>query len=222
RDLGLKVELRSRRFASYTPAGDGGILIDNGDAARTAESLGADAEAWRRFYGMAARVAARVAPTLLDPLRDRAGLRAAVDDETAWRGLFERPVGDVVDERITRDAARGVVLTDALIRTSADPGDPSLHADRFCVHHVARYGRADRGAGRSRPRRRRGTAHGHGGAGGRPVRRGDVPGRGGGRARRLRPVGPGEHAGRRSGHAGRRERAGRRGGGVAAEGEHGA
>ncbi|MFS2292943.1 MAG: NAD(P)/FAD-dependent oxidoreductase [Actinomadura sp.] len=143
RDLGLKVELRSRRFASYTPAGDGGILIDNGDAARTAESLGADAEAWRRFYGMAARVAARVAPTLLEPLRDRAGLRAAVDDETAWRDLFERPVGDVVDERFTRDAVRGVVLTDALIGTFADPGDPSLLANRCFLYHVVGNGTGD-------------------------------------------------------------------------------
>ena len=143
RDLGLKVELRSRRFASYTPAGDGGILIDNGDAARTAESLGADAEAWRRFYGMAARVAARVAPTLLEPLRDRAGLRAAVDDETAWRDLFERPIGDVVDERFTRDAVRGVVLTDALIGTFADPGDPSLLANRCFLYHVVGNGTGD-------------------------------------------------------------------------------
>ncbi|MBB6395762.1 phytoene dehydrogenase-like protein [Actinomadura coerulea] len=143
RDLGLGVELRGRRFASYTPVGDGGLLIDNGDPARTAASLRADAGAWRRFYAMAGHVAGRVAPTLLEPLRDRAELRDAVDDAEAWRDLFERPIGDVVDERFTDDTVRGVVLTDALIGTFADTGDPSLLANRCFLYHVIGNGTGD-------------------------------------------------------------------------------
>ncbi|TDE17824.1 NAD(P)/FAD-dependent oxidoreductase [Actinomadura sp. 6K520] len=143
RDLGLKIELRGRRYASYTPAGDGGLLIDNGDEARTAASLGGDAAAWRRFYGMAGRVAARVAPTLLEPLRDRAGLRSAVADEVAWRDLFERPIGEVADERFASDTVRGVVLTDALIGTFADPAGPSLLANRCFLYHVIGNGTGD-------------------------------------------------------------------------------
>ncbi|TDB87060.1 NAD(P)/FAD-dependent oxidoreductase [Actinomadura sp. 7K534] len=143
RDLGLKIELRGRRYASYTPVGAGGLLIDNGDEARTAASLGADAEAWRRFYGTAGRVAARVAPTLLEPLRDRAGLRTVVDDAEAWRDLFERPIGEVADERFAGDTVRGVVLTDALIGTFADPADPSLLANRCFLYHVIGNGTGD-------------------------------------------------------------------------------
>jgi phytoene dehydrogenase-like protein len=143
RDLGLDVELRGRRFASYTPLGDGGLLIDNEDPARTAASLKGDADAWQRFYAMAGRVAERVAPTLLEPLRDRAGLRRVVDDEEAWRDLFERPIGDVVDERFAGDAVRGVVLTDSLIGTFADTSDPALLANRCFLYHVVGNGTGD-------------------------------------------------------------------------------
>ena len=64
--------LRRRRFASYTPSGATGLLVDNDDEARTAESFAAvtggraEFDAWRRFYGMVGEVARRLAPTLLE------------------------------------------------------------------------------------------------------------------------------------------------------------
>ncbi|GAA4584562.1 NAD(P)/FAD-dependent oxidoreductase [Planotetraspora phitsanulokensis] len=148
KDLGLGVELRHRRFASYTPVGDTGLLVDNGDAGRTAGSFAAvtggtaDLDAWRRFYRMTAHVAARVAPTLLEPLRDRAALRDLVGDDEAWRDLFERPIGAVVDERFADDTVRGVVLTDALIGTFADPATDLL-ANRCFLYHVIGDGTGD-------------------------------------------------------------------------------
>lgn len=65
-DLGLNVTLRRRRYASYTPVGESGLLVDNGDAARTAASFArvtggtGELDAWRRFYGMTADMAGRV------------------------------------------------------------------------------------------------------------------------------------------------------------------
>ncbi|GAA2863841.1 NAD(P)/FAD-dependent oxidoreductase [Streptosporangium fragile] len=147
-DLGLRVELRRRRYASYTPVGDTGLLVDNEDAGRTAASFarvtGGSGElaAWRRFYGMTAAVARRVAPTLLEPLVDRAAMRSLVGAE-AWRDLFERPIGEVVDERFADDTVRGVVLTDALIGTFADPRDPGLLANRCFLYHVIGDGTGD-------------------------------------------------------------------------------
>ncbi|MBB2911529.1 phytoene dehydrogenase-like protein [Streptosporangium becharense] len=147
-DLGLKVALRRRRYASYTPVGETGLLVDNGDAGRTAASFArvtggsGDLEAWRRFYGMTAAVAERVAPTLLEPLMDRGAMRNLVGDE-AWRDLFERPIGEVVDERFADDTVRGVVLTDALIGTFADPRDPGLLANRCFLYHVVGDGTGD-------------------------------------------------------------------------------
>ncbi|MEV4187074.1 NAD(P)/FAD-dependent oxidoreductase [Streptosporangium canum] len=147
-DLGIKVELRRRRYASYTPAGDTGLLVDNGDAGRTAASFArvtggtAELEAWRRFYAMTADVAERVAPTLLEPLMDRAAMRDLVGGQ-AWRELFERPIGEVVDERFADDTVRGVVLTDALIGTFADPCDQGLLANRCLLYHVIGDGTGD-------------------------------------------------------------------------------
>ncbi|MFB9717896.1 phytoene desaturase family protein [Planobispora longispora] len=148
KDLGLGVELRRRRYASYTPVGGTGLLVDNDDAARTAASFArvtggtADLDAWRRFYAMTARVAAAVAPTLLEPLADRTAMRGLVGRE-AWRELFERPIGEVVDERFADDTVRGVVLTDALIGTFADPCGDDLLANRCFLYHVIGDGTGD-------------------------------------------------------------------------------
>ncbi len=148
KDLGLGIELRHRRFASYTPLGGTGLLIDNGDEGRTAASFAAvtggdkDLQAWRRFYAMTAHVARRVAPTMLEPLRDRTALRRTVGEDEAWRDLFERPIGEVVDERFADDTVRGVVLTDALIGTFADPATDLL-ANRCFLYHVIGDGTGD-------------------------------------------------------------------------------
>ncbi|GAA3023232.1 NAD(P)/FAD-dependent oxidoreductase [Streptosporangium longisporum] len=147
-ELGLRITLRRRRYASYTPVGETGLLVDGGDAARTADSFArvtggtAELDAWRRFYAMTAGVAERVAPTLLEPLMDRAAMRDLVGRE-AWRELFERPVGEVVDERFADDTVRGVVLTDSLIGTFADPDDAGLLANRCLLYHVIGDGTGD-------------------------------------------------------------------------------
>jgi len=148
-DLNLRIELRPRRFASYTPVGATGLLVDDEDSARTAASFAAitgdekDYRAWRRFYGLAGQIARSVAPTLLEPLRDARELRGIVGEEEAWRDFFERPIGAVVDERFADDDVRGVVLTDALIGTFADPADLSLLANRCFLYHVIGNGTGD-------------------------------------------------------------------------------
>ncbi|WP_345560573.1 NAD(P)/FAD-dependent oxidoreductase [Nonomuraea rosea] len=140
KDLGLKLALRRRRYASYTPKGGTGLLVDNADEARTAASFrevtGGDADhrAWQDFYGMTARVAQALAPTLLEPLRSPAEVERLVGPE-AWRDLFARPIGECVDERFGDDTIRGVVLTDALIGTFADPA-ADLAANRCFLYHV--------------------------------------------------------------------------------------
>ncbi|MGN9842379.1 phytoene desaturase family protein [Nonomuraea sp. H19] len=140
RDLGLDLELRRRRYASYTPKGNTGLLVDNEDEARTAASFRAvtggeaDHKAWRDFYGMTARVARALAPTLLEPLRAPTEIERLVGAE-AWRDLFQRPIGQTVAERFGDDTVRGVVLTDALIGTFADT-DTDLPANRCFLYHV--------------------------------------------------------------------------------------
>jgi phytoene dehydrogenase-like protein len=128
RDLGLGVELRRRAISSYTPRPDGsGLLVRTGEAPH---------DHWREFYAMTARVGRRVFPTLTQPLPTREQLRAEVAEDQAWEALFERPLGEVLDEVFEDDVERGVALTDGLIGTFAAAGDPSLRQNRCFLYHV--------------------------------------------------------------------------------------
>ncbi|MFD5299511.1 phytoene desaturase family protein [Streptomyces mutabilis] len=145
RDLDLDFRVRGRTVSSYTPVERNGrptgLLVGGGER-RTRESFarltGSDREyaAWQRFYGMTGRVARRVFPTLTEPLPTREELRRTVDDEAAWRALFEEPIGVAIEEHFADDLVRGVVLTDALIGTFADAHDPSLSQNRCFLYHV--------------------------------------------------------------------------------------
>jgi phytoene dehydrogenase-like protein len=144
-DLGLEFRARRRRFASYTPAErDGrptGLLVGGGEGATReafARMTGSDREydAWRRFYEMTRRIAGRVFPTLTEPLPTREVLRQRIDDDDAWRALFEEPIGRAIEATFADDLVRGVVLTDALIGTFADANDPSLRQNRCFLYHV--------------------------------------------------------------------------------------
>ncbi|OXY92248.1 phytoene desaturase family protein [Streptomyces diastatochromogenes] len=145
RDLGLDFHVRGRTISSYTPVDRGGrptgLLVGGGEQ-RTREAFarltGGEREydAWQRFYGMTAQVAQRVFPTLTEPLPTRDELRRRIDDDTAWRALFEEPIGVAVEENFSDDLVRGVVLTDALIGTFADAHDTSLAQNRCFLYHV--------------------------------------------------------------------------------------
>ncbi|MCX4744364.1 NAD(P)/FAD-dependent oxidoreductase [Kitasatospora sp. NBC_01287] len=154
-ELGLRFAVRHRRISSYTPTvrggRDTGLLVDRADPARTAASFreltGSEAEfkAWQEFYAMTAQVAQRVFPSLTEPLPSRAELRARVADERAWTALFERPLGESVEQWFADDLVRGVVLTDALIGTFTHAHDPSLRQNRCFLYHVIGGGTGDWG-----------------------------------------------------------------------------
>lgn len=143
-ELNLPIRLRKRAISSYTPlpGTDRGLLVDTADPARTGASFRAvtgndtDFAAWRRFYARTARLAQRVFPTLTEPLRGKDELRAIIDDDLVWQGLFERPVSELLDAEFTDDLVRGVVLTDALIGTFATADDQTLKQNRCLLYHV--------------------------------------------------------------------------------------
>jgi phytoene dehydrogenase-like protein len=141
-DLGLPIKLRTRRIASYTPEGDGGLLVDNTDQARTAASFAAltggpaDWEAWERLKDMTALLAERIAPTMTEPLLSEAGMREAVGDDTVWDMITKRPLGETLDEEFGSDTVRGVLLTDAVVGTFVRAGAASLLQNRCYLYHV--------------------------------------------------------------------------------------
>ncbi|MGW6855054.1 phytoene desaturase family protein [Streptomyces xanthophaeus] len=152
RDLGLRFEVRRRTVSSYTPVErggrPGGLLVGGGEQ-RTRESFarltGSDREydSWRAFYATTGQLAKKVFPTLTEPLPTRAELRARIDDEAAWRMLFEEPLGQAVERHFADDLVRGVVLTDGLIGTFAGAHDPSLAQNRCFLYHVIGGGTGD-------------------------------------------------------------------------------
>jgi len=128
-ELGLEVTLRRRRISSYTPLpGDParGVLI--GDAPPV--------EGWERLYATGRRVAETVFPSLTEPLRSAADLRARVGDDDAWAALIERPVGELIEACLADDVLRGIALTDALIGTFAGAHDADLRQNRCFLYHV--------------------------------------------------------------------------------------
>lgn len=148
-DLGLELELKSRRTASYTPVmRDGrhtGLLVERPEGTLTAESFraltGSDTEydAWRAFYAEVSDFAQAVAPTLLEPLRTEKQMKELVESG-AWEALVSNPLGKAVEERFADDTVRGVVATDALIGTFAAMNDPSLAQNRCFLYHVVGNG----------------------------------------------------------------------------------
>lgn len=139
-ELGLDLELRSRRIASYTPVGDGGLLVEREPGEQTRRSFGAfggDREfaAWCEFEDRLRVLAEIVEPTLTQPLPTDQELRRRVAPDT-WRDLVERPIGDVLERTFADDTVRGALLTDALIGTFSTADDPRLAQNRCFLFHV--------------------------------------------------------------------------------------
>ncbi|MGW5750714.1 phytoene desaturase family protein [Nocardia rhamnosiphila] len=147
-DLGLRFRTRKRRISSYTPAGSSGLLVDNRSPATTRDSFvrvtGSEREftAWQRFYAMTGEVARAVFPTLTEPLPTADRLRRRVGGRV-WAELFERPLGETIEEYFADDVVRGVVFTDALIGTFTHAHDPSLAQNRCFLYHVIGGGTGD-------------------------------------------------------------------------------
>jgi phytoene dehydrogenase-like protein len=141
RELGVEVELRSRAVASYTPVGSGGLLV-SADERLTRESMtkttgsAREFDAWRRFYARIGRLAARLFPTLLEPLRTRDELRRLAGDDETWDALVEEPLAAVLERAFSSDVVRGIVLTDATIGTFAAADDSLLRQNRCFLYHV--------------------------------------------------------------------------------------
>jgi phytoene dehydrogenase-like protein len=126
--LGLRLELRQRAIASYTPVENSGLLVEQNGP-----------RPWAQLDSMLARVAGRLFPTFMEPLRSRSELRRLIDDEQAWRMLFEDPLSEVPERTFGSDLARGIVFTDALIGTFAPADDPLLRQNRCFLYHLGRW-----------------------------------------------------------------------------------
>ena len=150
RDLGLKLELRRRATASFTPyvnqGHHGGLLLSNldEDVGRRSmfELTGNDKEfdQMKRFYNLSRVFAANVWDTMLQPLMAKEELRRRfnVDDisREAWRSLVEEPLGVSIERHLQNDLVRGLAFTDAKVGVFTHPHDLSLLQNRCFLYHV--------------------------------------------------------------------------------------
>ncbi len=152
RDLGLRFATRQRAIASCTPytrdERHEALLLSNVDAERSRASVMArasaqDWEGYQRLLALEQAFAAKVWPSLLEPLRARADWQAALaapDERAAWDAFVERPVGEVIERLIADDLLRGLVFTDGKIGLFTHPHDTSLLQNRCFILHTIGMG----------------------------------------------------------------------------------
>ena len=148
-ELGLALELRRRRVASYTPEPADpthGLFVDGGDDVATQRSFAAvgaaaDHRAWRAFATRTHGLAQAVFPSVTGPLPTTAEARAAIGPQ--WWADLHAPLGELVERTFAHDLVRGVVLTDALIGTFAAAHDATLVQNRCFLYHVIGGGTGD-------------------------------------------------------------------------------
>lgn len=151
-DLGLRIDLRRRRFSSYTPDPadpSRGILVDTADAAATeasfARTVGDPDEAARyaAFTSRMGPLARTIFPSMTEPLTTAAAMRERLGDDALWTDVVERPLGTALRRSLESDLVRGIALTDGLIGTFASADDPSLDQNRCFLYHVIGGGTGD-------------------------------------------------------------------------------
>ncbi len=148
-DLGLKVELRRREIASYTPylrnGHHGGLLLSNISEEVGRESMrrltGSDHEfeQMRRFYRLIRFFAEKTWDTMLRPLESKRALEQEFDGELgreAWSAIVEEPLGRAIERYLSDDLVRGLVLTDGKIGVLSHAHDPSLLQNRCFIYHL--------------------------------------------------------------------------------------
>jgi len=150
RDLGLRIELRRRATASFTPYVRNGahsaLLLSNDSEATGRQSLleltgnPTEFDQMQKFYRLARVFAEKVWDTLLEPLpaKDELARQFAQDNfaNEAWRALVEEPLGHAIERHLQNDLLRGLVFTDAKIGLFTHPDDGTLLQNRCFIYHL--------------------------------------------------------------------------------------
>src|SRR5256714_8146606 len=148
-ELGLNLQLRRRKTASFTPyiksGRHDGLLLSNVDeelGRRSIVDLTGDKREFERlkqFYNLPRIFAERVWDSILEPLISKDELKQCFDDESsreAWSALVEEPLGLALEKHLQNDLVRGLVFTDAKVGVFTHPHDSSLLQNRCFLYHL--------------------------------------------------------------------------------------
>jgi phytoene dehydrogenase-like protein len=143
-DLGLDLTLLRRSVASYTPQNGGqGLLISNQDPALSERNIrrfgDSEWDGYRRLMVKQQAFAELVWDSFLVPLQTRGQWQQVFHDHGAadlWREFVETPIGELIENHVTDDLLRGLLLTDAKIGANTHAHDPSLLQNRTYIYHI--------------------------------------------------------------------------------------
>lgn len=157
-DLGISLEIRRRKIASYTSEERGdrhhGLLISNESEEVTRQSFidltgeASEFQGYRLLQDQLDGIARRVWPTLLEPLPAKETLRAKFSpgkERAIWNAVFEQPLGEMIEAHLADNLVRGAVFTDAKISLPTHPHDPTLLQNRCFLYHVIGQGTGEWG-----------------------------------------------------------------------------
>lgn len=151
-DLGLKLRLKTRKTASWTPSVRGGkfkeLMLRNGDPAFNREAFveltgdDRDYRGYQQLHALKEKLSSVVWPSLTEPLVSREEMKDRMKGggESAWESLIEEPVGNVIERMISNDLVRGLIFTDGRIGVPTYPQDPSLIQNRSFLYHIVGQG----------------------------------------------------------------------------------
>jgi phytoene dehydrogenase-like protein len=144
-DLGLEIELLSRKIASYTPYSNHGLIISNESSKLSKASilaLGFGEEEWEGYQhilSMQSLFAALVWDSLLEPLKSKEAWKKHFEKNSQlelWGAFVERPLGELIKKHVKSDILRGVLLTDGKIGANTHAYDQTLLQNKTFVYHI--------------------------------------------------------------------------------------
>ncbi|MDJ1506566.1 NAD(P)/FAD-dependent oxidoreductase [Xanthocytophaga agilis] len=147
KDLNLRLLLRRRKIASYTPFNENGryngLLISNENEELTQQQIESlhpgDYKGYQKIQGVNHLMAEKIWDSFLQPLQSRQEWErrfTTADEQSAWKWLIEKPIGELIESHVQHDILRGVLLTDAKIGAFTQAHDESLLQNRTYLYHV--------------------------------------------------------------------------------------
>ncbi len=149
KELGLDLNLKKRKTASYTPFSNHGeiksLLISNENEDLSRQSvlaLGEGDSEWAGYQTILRKqeeFANLVWDSFLLPLKSRESWKAFFEHNNKkelWEEFVERPIGELIEKYVKNDILRGVLLTDARIGAYTSAHDESLLQNRTFIYHV--------------------------------------------------------------------------------------
>lgn len=146
-DLGLSLQLRQRKTASFTPFNcnnrSTGLLLSNTNKPANQRQIdqlhGGDYAGYQRMIALQQLFSEKIWDSFLEPLQAKTTWEKQFrtsEERIAWQAFVEQPIGNFIESHVQDDILRGVLLTDAKIGAFTHAHDSSLLQNRTFLYHI--------------------------------------------------------------------------------------